>query len=189
METGEGHQPRVWRRTGELRKGRQSIPGARYFVTFATDERAPWLKSGAAIAAAHLICAEMVEERTFETLTMTVMPDHVHLLFQLGERLTVDRAVAKWRALVRQAVAGLRWQPNFFEHRLRADETSETYAFYVFMNPYRAALIDSDLVWPGWWADGGVAYEFLARARVGPRPQPEWVEQKDDGAKSLAVGE
>ncbi len=189
MEEDGIDQTRLRRRTSALRRGRQSIAGARYFVTFATDGRALWLKSEEAIAAAHSICAEMVHERSVAMLTAAIMPDHVHLLFELGGRLTLDRTIAKWRTSVRRAIEGLRWQPNFFEHRLRADEQSEDYAYYLFMNPYRAGLIGNDKAWAGWWTDGSVRYEFLSRARVGPCPQPEWLNRKPEKDQSVSVGE
>ncbi len=181
--------PNPVRRTADLRKGRLSVVGARYFVTFATARRALLLASPAAIAAAHAVCQRLVQTGDVSALTATMMPDHVHLLFQLGDTLTLDRVVAKWRTLVRHAVPGLAWQANFFEHRLRADELSEGYAWYVFMNPYRAGLIGTDSVWPGWWTDGVTSHEFLALARPGPCPQPEWVGEVDERAKRLILGE
>ncbi|MDP3073726.1 MAG: transposase [Opitutaceae bacterium] len=177
------------RQTAELRKGRLSLVGARYFVTFATARRASALASPSAIAAAHLVCQRLVDDCDITALTATIMPDHVHLLFELGGTLTLDRVVAKWRTLVRRAVPGLTWQANFFEHRLSADELSEPYAWCVFMNPYRAGLIRCDALWPGWWTDGAVSHEFLALARPGPCPQPEWLDQVDERARGLILGE
>lgn len=139
--------------------------------------------------AAHGVCEHMSQDGDVSALTATMMPDHVHLLFQLGNTLTLDRVVAKWRTLVRRAVPGLAWQTNFFEHRLRAAELSERYAWYVFMNPYRAGLIGSDSVWPGWWTDGATSYEFLALARPGPCPQPEWLGQLEERTRGLILGE
>ena len=35
----------------------------------------------------------------------------------------------------------LRWQGNFYEHRLRPGEAIEEVVRYIFLNPYRAGLI------------------------------------------------
>ena len=135
------------------------------------------------------ILRELCMQHEVELVEGHAMPDHVHLLFQLGNTLTLDRVVAKWRTLVRRAVPGLAWQANFFEHRLRADELSEGYAWYVFMNPYRAGLIGTDSVWPGWWTDGVTSHEFLALARPGPCPQPELLGKVEERTRGLILGE
>ena len=131
----------------------------------------------------------MVEEGDVAMFAIITMPDHVHLLFRLGERLTLDRVVAKWRALVGRLVVGLDWQPNFFEHRLRPSEEIESYACYVFMNPYRAGLIGLSECWPGWWSDGSMDWKFLKEARQGPCPQPEWMERVEDWEAKLVTRE
>ena len=176
------------RRTEELRKGRISLAGAAYFVTFSTARRAPTLAGTASISAAHEVCRRLAADGDVSELTATVMPDHVHLLFRLGAKLTLERVVAKWRTLVWRSVLGLEWQGNFYEHRLRPDEATESYARYIFMNPYRAKLAAVDEVWPGWWTDGQIAYEFLALARPGPCPCPEWVVEAEVRARELQVG-
>ena len=172
-----------------MRKGRISLVGANYFVTFGTARRTPALAPSSAILAVHAVCRRLVQEGDVSALTATVMPDHIHLLFRLGGNLALDRVVAKWRALARRAVAGLDWQANFFEHRLRPDEKTEPYAWYIFMNPYCAGLLGCDQSWPGWWTDGQGPYEFLTKARPGPCPQPEWLDQQKEWAGVIVTGE
>ena len=117
------------------------------------------------------------------------MPDHVHLLFELGGRLSLDRVVAKWKASVRRAVVGCKWQANYFEHRLCPGEPAESYAWYVFMNPYKAGLISVDEVWPGWWRDAPVRWDFLQAARSGLCPQPQWMDEFEEKVRGLVTGE
>ena len=182
-------QTRPRRRTADLRQGRLSLPGAIYFVTFCTQQRAAVFQTPAAHSAAQSICRQLGEAGDADTFAATTIPDHVHLLFRLGDRLTLDRVIAKWRAQVRRLVPGLAWQPNYFEHRLRPTESAESYAWYVFMNPYRAGLIGLNECWLGWWTDGSVAWTFLREAKPGPCPQPEWREQMDDVQQTLVTGE
>ena len=76
----------------------------------------------------------------------TVMPDHVHWLFQLGGRLSLGRIVAQWKAATRKVLAAndLAWQRDFFERHLRENEGLEAYGLYVFLNPYRNNVTSPD---------------------------------------------
>ena len=68
---------------------------------------------------AERIIAAMVEldaSGDGQFLAGTVMPDHIHLLFVLGERLTLARIMAKVKSRARRADAPWRWQGNSFEH-------------------------------------------------------------------------
>ena len=105
------------------------------------------------------------------------MPDHIHWVFSLGSRLTLSQVVSKWKFLTRErlAVAGLEWQANYFEHRLRESDDVEAYAFYVFMNPYVAKLTDCDEAWP-WWRKGAqIQFQFETQLTHRRTPQPEWL--------------
>jgi len=117
------------------------------------------------------------------------MPDHVHLLFRLGNRLALDRVIAKWRASVRRLLVDLNWQPNYFEHLLRPFEDAESYAWYIFMNPYHAQLIGLNDSWAGWWTDTLVSWRFLSDVLPVLRPLPEWLDMFEGVAHTLATGE
>ncbi len=43
---------------------------------------------------------------------------------------------------------GIIWQRNFFEHRLRQEESMEEKAGYVLQNPVRAGLVQPSAAWP-----------------------------------------
>ena len=177
------------RNTRDLRRGRMSIAGARYFVTFCTAGRAPFPAGDEAVERVHRAFDEVTAARDAEILAGTVMPDHVHILFRLGERLSLDRVVAKLKARARAPGARVVWQANYFEHRLREPEDVEVYAWYVFMNPYVAALCSLDDRWPGWWRSDVVGWRFLDLARPGPLPQPEWLGQVKERTRGLVVGD
>jgi putative transposase len=128
------------RRTARLRLGRVSVPHARYFLTFCAQDRAPVLASESA-APAIAATLRALHGTDFELLAATLLPDHVHLLFALGPRLTLSQTMGKFKALTRDhGRTAWRWQDNGYEHRLHTDESAEDYAFYIFMNPYRARL-------------------------------------------------
>lgn len=123
------------------------------------------------------------------TLAATVMPDHVHWLFTLGRRLSLGRVLAKFKSKATSVLADsdAEWQRDFFEHRLRDHESTEAYGFYVFMNPYRARLVDLTRGWPGWFCPDVTAFRFGSALLGGRLPPREWLELPED--ESLNVGE
>lgn len=44
---------------------------------------------------------------------------------------------------------GIRWQRDFFDHRLRCEESEREKADYILRNPERAGLVDCWENWPG----------------------------------------
>jgi len=42
----------------------------------------------------------------------------------------------------------IRWQRNFFDHRLRHDESEDEKANYIRQNPSRAGLVETSQDWP-----------------------------------------
>jgi hypothetical protein len=118
------------------------------------------------------------------------MPDHVHVLFELGEKLSVGRCVARWKSEARR-LAGYagEWRRDFWEHRLRDGEEIEDYGFYIFLNPYRAGLIDHHLTWPWWWPPDPRAFRFIGVLKENGAPQPEWADLPEARFTGLAIGE
>ena len=113
----------------------------------------------------------------------TVMPDHVHWLFQLGARLSLGRVIGRFKAetLAVLGDAGLRWQRDFFERRLRPEEISENFGRYMFLNLYRAGLLDLKAAWPGWWCADSKQLEFLSQLNPDGSVPNEWIPLGDDG--------
>jgi putative transposase len=84
-----------------------------------------------------------------------LMPDHLHMLmsFPPGQR-EMKAVVFKWKEWVAKQ-AGVRWQRDYFEHRLRSEESYREKADYVLENPVRAGLAGRADAWPYvWFADG-----------------------------------
>ena len=178
------------RRTSHLRTGRISLPGARYFVTAVTQDRAPALADP---VVAQQVCKTLFtlhETGDIYLLASSVMPEHVHLLFELGERLSVGRVCAKFKTLARdQGRAKWCWQQDQFEHRLRPRETIENYGLYTFLNPYRAGLVGLESRWPWWLCPSSANFAFMRLLRKGDLPQPEWLGLCESLERALFVGE
>ena len=77
-----------------------------------------------------------------------IMPDHVHLILafpEIGQR--VQTIVSKWKEWSAKSL-GIQWQRDFFEHRLRKEESFREKADYVLANPMRAGLVTRWEDWP-----------------------------------------
>lgn len=175
------------RKTERLRIGRVSLPGARYFVTACVQGREPVLMVDVQLKRVLAGMDELTLAGDWRLLAASVMPDHVHVLFTLGERLPFDRVVAKLKSRARAADSVWRWQANVFEHRLRADEDAEDYAFYIFMNPYRAGLVDMSRSWPGWMCGAGWRWRFEDGLSVAGAPPSEWIDQVKEVERRVQV--
>lgn len=67
------------------------------------------------------------------------MPDHVHLLVSFPEDSDIGKTLRNWKHWTARHL-GFQWQRDFFEHRLRSDESLDEKAAYILENPVRAGL-------------------------------------------------
>jgi len=91
-----------------------------------------------------------------------LMPDHVHALISFppaGKPLKT--IVSKWKEWTAKEI-GIDWQRDFFEHRLRHDESRREKAGYILQNPVRKRLVARPEDWP---------FVYFA---YGQRPHFEW---------------
>ena len=76
-----------------------------------------------------------------------VMPDHVHLLVAIPAEAGLAATVGNWKRYLART-AGVEWQENFFDHRIRnADEESEKFE-YIRQNPVKKGLCATPEAWP-----------------------------------------
>jgi len=138
-----------------LLHGRSSQSGSDYFVTFCTEKRLGGL-STAEIAPSILAELHRMEtEGVWFSRCAVVMPDHIHLLIQLADKLTLGKAVARLKAKSGSVLkaAGVRWQDGYCEHHMRPKEDRLPVFLYIYLNPYRAGLLPARKVWP-WFVCG-----------------------------------
>jgi REP element-mobilizing transposase RayT len=77
-----------------------------------------------------------------------LMPDHLHALLSFppsGKRFQV--VLSKWKEWTAKQLA-IHWQIDFFDHRLRRDESFREKADYILANPVRAGLVQGAEDWP-----------------------------------------
>jgi REP element-mobilizing transposase RayT len=79
-----------------------------------------------------------------------IMPDHIHLFIRGDD----DFVLFKWVGGLKRAISvaltpgGPLWQPGFFDHVLRSEESYGEKWLYVRDNPVRAGLVDDARDWP-----------------------------------------
>jgi len=168
---------RPTRKTDNMRIGRVSIPQARYFITLCTKSRKADLTNGAIAETIRECWREQHQSQDYVFHCGTIMPDHIHWLCTLGERLNLAQIISKFKARTRTALANhqLEWQRNYYDHRLRAEAVLEKFAKYIFLNPYRKQLISINTEWPSWTLNKNYKPEFLAALKSGAFPQAEWL--------------
>lgn len=177
------------RKTARLRWARVSLPGARYFLTLCTQDRASVLTQAKAAVDVRAALHTLQSHGDAEVLAASLMPDHLHVLFTLGARLSMGQVMAKLKTLSRdKGRVSWRWQQDGFEHRLRPEEAIEDYGFYIFMNPYRARLLPMSETWPGWICPEPARFAFTAHLSSSGAPPTEWLEQSDVIAARITNG-
>jgi putative transposase len=77
-----------------------------------------------------------------------LMPDHLHALLSFPPSGKPVRLIlTKWKEWTAKEI-GIVWQLDFFEHRLRHDESRREKANYILENPVRKALVTRPEEWP-----------------------------------------
>ncbi|WP_224772588.1 REP-associated tyrosine transposase [Pelagicoccus enzymogenes] len=164
------------RKTQSLRRGRVSVPNARYFVTICVEDRKPVLCSEKNWKAIRDQLESQQREGDLKLHCAVLMPDHLHLVFRLGERLKLGHVIGKFKAKLDIEVL---WQKDFYDHMLQADDSEESYGLYLFMNPYRASLVELDAEWEFWkrWREAPFDFEeFLREGEVIPT---QWISESE----------
>lgn len=122
--------------------------GAVYFITIGCVPRG-----------LNQLCVPEVSETVFEAVRfreerhdwhvrrMLLMPDHLHALISFSPRQPMAKVLGNFKEIVAKK-AGVRWQRDFFDHRLRADESLDEKAHYIRENPVRKGLIKQAEDWP-----------------------------------------
>jgi len=78
---------------------------------------------------------------------LLLMPDHLHGLIGVDGRDSLSQLVRDYKRITAK-MAGVQWQRNFFDHRLRHDESLAEKFAYICQNPMRAGLVHNEQDWP-----------------------------------------
>ena len=137
--------------SNRLRKGRVSLAGQVYLVTFATHDRRRLFDNPQLAALFSKACTDSRLWQQATLLAWVLMPDHWHGLIQLGDNGELSPVVQRLKANTSKAVA-IRgapvWQPGFHDRAIAGERTMHAAADYLSANPLRAGLVESIEHWP-----------------------------------------
>jgi len=75
------------------------------------------------------------------------MPDHLHMLVGIPGDANLSNLVRDFKRTTAK-IARIHWQRDFFDHRLRHDESEAGKYEYIRRNPLRAGLSRAEDEWP-----------------------------------------
>jgi REP-associated tyrosine transposase len=122
--------------------------GASYFVTTCCHRRG-----------VNQLCVKDVASILFETARryhtsrrwylklLLLMPDHLHMLIGVPGDGQLSKLIRDFKRITTR-IGGIDWQRNFFDHRLRHDESENEKKAYIRANPVRGGLIGPNDHWP-----------------------------------------
>jgi REP element-mobilizing transposase RayT len=121
-------------------------------VTTVTRLRQPFFRND------HLarICVDAIEETRLKFNAVVsaycVMPDHVHLLAEMPEGVSLEAFMKHFKQLsgfrLKAQTGKPAWQVSYYDHVLRREEAVRDVARYIWSNPVRAGLIDDARDYP-----------------------------------------
>ncbi len=87
-----------------------------------------------------------------------VMPNHVHVLFSIAEKQTLEKTVGGWKRYSAKDInsllgkAGALWQKDYFDRMIRDWDHMFRVAKYIRRNPEKAGLRDEEYtLWEADW--------------------------------------
>ena len=139
-----------------LRIGRVWMPNHAYELTMVCEHRRAWFDDPANARVVTALFPLLDAQGLSHSLAWVVMPDHVHWLFQLGNRpLSYVAQRFKSRSALMLNRLHLRngrvWQTGYYDHCLRSETALRRHAFYVMENPVPGGLADRIGQYPYAW--------------------------------------
>ena len=122
--------------------------GATYFITICCQRRG-----------LNQLCRKSVATVLFETARryhasqrwylklLLLMPDHLHMLIGVPSDTRLSNVIRDFKRITGR-ITNIVWQRNFFDHRLRHDESENEKVAYIRANPVRAGLSGPNEHWP-----------------------------------------
>jgi len=139
-----------------LRKGRCSISGQVYLVTATTHCRKPFFFDWAAASEVARVISSPSVCGGSSFLAWVLMPDHFHILVELGETDKLPALMSRLRgACTRRLtsaglVRGPLWAKAFHDRAIRREEDLLPAARYIIANPMRAGISRGVSDYPFW---------------------------------------
>jgi putative transposase len=87
------------------------------------------------------------ERQRWHTTLFLLMPDHLHAILSFPAQESMTRVIGQWKRYHTKE-HGIRWQDNFFDHRLRNDAEANLKYDYIRRNPVVKNLCVTPDDWP-----------------------------------------
>ena len=102
--------------------------------------------------ATKIVCAvqNYHERRIWHCELFLVMPDHIHALLAFPSDRPMAKTIGSWKRYATREL-GLKWQENFFDHRIRNDQFFTEKFSYIMKNPVAKMLCVHEKDWPWTW--------------------------------------
>jgi len=124
-------------------------------ITVVTQSRRAWFTEHTIARQASGLLHRDGEFKDANVLCWVVMPDHIHVLIQLGDT-PLHKAINRWKSrsgrLLNSTIGrkGRFWQKGYHDHALRKEEDIKETARYIIANPLRARLSKKYGDYPYW---------------------------------------
>jgi REP element-mobilizing transposase RayT len=82
-----------------------------------------------------------------------LMPDHVHALISFPVDTSMSNVIAAWKSYQTKR-HNVRWQANYFDHRIRSHKELDAKAAYIRHNPVAKSLCRRPEDWPWFYCSG-----------------------------------
>ena len=111
------------------------------------------------------VLRSLVSESRFKLHDFVIMPDHVHLLIEVLDDMTIEKAMQlikgrfSYRLSHESGYKGEVWQRGFTEVQIMGKRDLETHRAYIADNPVKAGLAASTEEYP-------FCFRFLARKKA-----------------------
>jgi REP element-mobilizing transposase RayT len=80
-----------------------------------------------------------------------LMPDHAHMLVAFPREPGMPLTVRNWKRATARLV-GVKWQTDFFDHRIRTEGEGDKTWHYIRRNPVVKGLCANEDEWRHWWS-------------------------------------
>ena len=140
----------------KLHYGRWSHIGNVYALTMVCQHRQRSFDDERCVQIVSRTLRAMDEEGLTASLAWVIMPDHIHWLAQLRTH-TLGHCVQRFKARSSHLMNRCRkrngavWQPGYYDHAIRSDESLREQAMYILANPVRAKLAERIGDYPYAW--------------------------------------
>jgi putative transposase len=111
------------------------------------------------------VLRSLAAEHRFRVYDFVIMPDHVHLLIEVGSEMTVEKAMQLIKGRFSHRLTkefghlGEVWQQGFSEVQVLNRESFAQHRAYIATNPVKAGLVDSPEQYP-------YCFQFLANSKA-----------------------